>query len=116
MKILDVAESYSKHGGGVRTYVEEKFVAAHAAGHELIVVAPGAENAEERVPGGKIVWVHGPRSPFDSRYGLFSNEEAVHRVIDREDPDVIEGSSPWNGGRFVASYRGRARKSFIFHT
>lgn len=116
LKIVDVSESYSKHGGGVRTYIEQKFAAVAAHGHELVVVAPGAEDAEEVVPGGKIVWVHGPRSPFDSRYGLFADEAAVHRVIEREDPDVLEGSSPWNGGRYVARYHGRAKKAFVFHT
>lgn len=116
LKIVDVAESYSKHGGGVRTYIEQKFAAAQAHGHELVVIAPGAENAVERVEGGRIVWVLGPRSPVDARYGLFMNEKAVHEAIAREDPDVLEGSSPWNGGKFVASYHGRSKKSFVFHT
>jgi len=116
LKIVDVAESYSKHGGGVRTYVEQKFEAAAAHGHEVVVIAPGAENSVERVRGGKIVWVHGPRSPFDSRYGLFADESAVHRAIAAEDPDIVEGSSPWNGGRYVASFHGRAKKAFVFHT
>ncbi len=116
MKIVDVAESYSEHGGGVRTYIHHKLAAAAAHGHEVVVVAPGHEDGEQRVAGGKIVWVRGPRSPFDARYGLFNDETAIHRVLDREDPDVVEGSSPWSGGRFVASYRGRAKKAFIFHT
>jgi len=116
MKILDVAESYSKQGGGVRTYIQQKFVAAAAAGHELVVLAPGSEDGEESVRGGKIVWLRGPRSSFDSRYGFFSSEQTVHRAIAREDPDILEGSSPWNGGRFAGSYHGRAKKAFIFHT
>jgi len=116
LKIVDVAESYSKHGGGVRTYVDQKFEAAARHGHELVVIAPGAEDSVETVRGGKIVWVNGPRSPFDSRYGLFADEARLHRVIAEEDPDILEGSSPWNGGRYVASYQGRAKKAFVFHT
>ena len=42
-------------------------------------------------------------------------EEAVHRIRDREAPDVVEGSSPWSGGWFVARWPGRAVKTFIFH-
>lgn len=117
MKIVDVAESYSKHGGGVRTYIHHKLSAAAAHGVDMTVVAPGVEDAVEPVEeGGKIVWVKSPRSPFDSRYGLFKDERKVHDVLEREDADIIEGSSPWNGGRFVASYHGRAKKAFIFHT
>ena len=116
MKIVDVAESYSKHGGGVRTYIHHKFAAAKAAGVDCVVVAPGTEDSEEEVEGGRIVWVKTPRSPFDSRYGLFNDERKVHDVLEREDADVIEGSSPWNGGKYVASYHGRAKKSFVFHT
>lgn len=116
LKIVDVAESYSKHGGGVRTYVDQKFEAAARHGHELVVIAPGAEDSVETVRGGRIVWVNGPRSPFDSRYGLFANEKRLHQLLADEDPDVIEGSSPWNGGRYVASYEGRSKKAFVFHT
>ena len=57
-----------------------------------------------------------PRAPFDDRYGLFKDEQRLHQVLSAEDPDIIEGSSPWNGGKYVASYHGRAKKAFIFHT
>lgn len=116
MKIVDVAESYSPHGGGVRTYIHQKLAAAQRHGHEVVVLAPGSENGEERVPGGKIVWLAGPRSPVDARYGFFRDEAALHAILDREQPDVVEGSSPWAGGRFVASWGGSAPKSLVFHT
>lgn len=116
MKVLDVAESYSTHGGGVRTYVHHKLRAAAAHGVEMVVVAPGTKNGVEEADGGRIVWLKSPRSPFDARYGLFRDERAIHNVIDRERPDVIEGSSPWSGGRYAASYRGSAKKAFVFHT
>lgn len=116
MKVVDVAESYSKHGGGVRTYVHHKLAAAASAGVDMVIVAPGTEDVQEEVEGGRIVWVRSARSPFDARYGLFNDERAVHEVLEREGPDVIEGSSPWNGGKYVASYHGRARKAFVYHT
>lgn len=116
MKIVDVAESYSEHGGGVRTYMHQKMAAAASAGHEVVVVAPGFEKREERLHGGRIVWVPGPRSPFDVRYGLFDDEKAIHDILDAEAPDIVEGSSPWKGGRFVASWGGKAPKSFVYHT
>lgn len=116
MKIVDVSESYSEHGGGVRTYVHHKLAAAARAGHEMVIVAPGHHDREDVVEGGRIVWVKSLRSPFDDRYGLFTRSRVIHDVLDRENPDVVEGSSPLGGGRAVAKWQGRAKKAFVFHT
>lgn len=115
MKIVDVAEFYAERGGGVRTYIHQKLAAGAAAGHEIVIVAPGPEDGEEERFGGRIVWVRGPKLPPDPRYYVLWREGAVHRVLDRERPDVVEGSSPWTGGWFAARWRGDAVKSFIFH-
>ncbi|MBC8067487.1 MAG: glycosyltransferase, partial [Deltaproteobacteria bacterium] len=116
MKLVDVSDSFSRKGGGVRSYVLHKFVAARDAGHELVVVAPGERDEVEHVDGGRVIWIAGPRSPVDRGYGFFADEAAVHRVLDRERPDVIEASSPWAGARFVASWPGRAPRVLVFHT
>jgi alpha-1,6-mannosyltransferase len=57
----------------------------------------------------------GSRAGHEVRYYVLWREEAVHRILDREAPDVVEGSSPWSGGWFVARWPGRAVKTFIFH-
>ena len=44
MRIVDVCAFYTPHGGGVRTYIERKLAVASAAGHEMIILAPGATN------------------------------------------------------------------------
>jgi len=122
MKIIDVAEFYAERGGGVRTYIEQKLRAASAQGHDMLIIAPGPEDRVEARLGGRIVWIRSRPMPFDPRYYLLTRERAVHELIEREAPDVIEGSSPWTGGVFVARYRPRAatpakraRKSFVFH-
>ncbi len=115
MKIVDVAEFYAEQGGGVRTYINQKLAAGAAAGHEIVVIAPGPEDGEEERHGGRVIWVKGPPLPPDPRYYILWNERAVHRALDRERPDVVEGSSPWTGGWFAARWRGDAAKSFIFH-
>jgi len=43
MRIVDVCAFYTPAGGGVRTYVERKLKAAPAAGHEMIILAPGRD-------------------------------------------------------------------------
>ncbi len=115
MKIVDVAEYYSDGGGGIRTYINAKMAAAAKHGHEVVVIAPGREDREEPRLGGKIIWVKGPAMPFDDRYGILWNMRAVHRAIDREQPDVLEGSSVWAGGQFAARWKGDALRALIFH-
>jgi alpha-1,6-mannosyltransferase len=116
MRIVDVSESYSSHGGGVRTYVHAKLAAARRVGHDLVIVAPGVRDEEELVHGGRIRRVAAPRSPFDARYGLFVDAAPVHRAIAEHEPDLIEGSSPWLGGSIAGRYPGPAKRAFVFHT
>ena len=115
MKIVDVAEYYSEEGGGIRTYIQAKMRAGAKRGHEVVVVAPGRENLEEEKYGGRIIWLKGPAMPFDDRYGVMWNMKAVHRVLDAEAPDVVEGSSVWMGGQFAGRWRGDAVKTLVFH-
>jgi alpha-1,6-mannosyltransferase len=115
VKIVDVCEFYSERGGGVRTYVNAKLRAGGAHGHEVVVIAPGPRDEEEERESGRIVWIGGPPLPPDPRYYVLYRERAVHEALDRERPDVVEGSSPWSGGWFAARWRGEAVKAFIFH-
>jgi alpha-1,6-mannosyltransferase len=115
MKIADVSGFYSETGGGVASYVRQKLGFAARFGHEVIVVAPGAESRVEDRPGGRIAWVKSPGMPFDANYHMFLAREEVWRVLDREAPDVVEGSSPWRGGWLAGHWPGAAVKSLVFH-
>ncbi len=115
MKIVDIAEFYSLQGGGVRTYIEQKLDYSARNGHQTTIVAPGAEDRVEPRRGGKIVWVKARRIPLDPRYFLFADPVPVYKILDREAPDVVEGSSPWKGGWIAAKWRGPAIKSFFVH-
>ncbi|GAB4491746.1 MAG: glycosyltransferase family 1 protein [Parvularculaceae bacterium] len=115
LKIVDVAEFYAEEGGGVRTYINQRFEAAAREGHEIAVIAPGPEDRIERRPGGKVIWVKGATHPIDHRYHVFSRPAQIHELLNRENPDVVEGSSPWKGGWIVANWPGAAVKSFFIH-
>jgi alpha-1,6-mannosyltransferase len=115
MKIVDVAEFYSPKGGGVRTYIDRKLAAGARYGHEIVIVAPGPKNFEESRPGGRIVWVKSPRLPVDWRYHMLTSEKSVHQILDAEQADVVEGSSPWKGGQIVARWRGPSKKFLFWH-
>jgi len=116
MKIVDVSAFYAPEGGGVRTYVDQKLAAAPAWGHEIVILAPGAEDRSEgRGPGARIEWVASPRFPFDARYRYFADAAAIHRHLDRERPDFVEASSPWRSASAVASWRGDAPRALVMH-
>ena len=116
MRIVDVCAFYAPQGGGVKTYVEHKLKAARAEREEVIVIAPGANDAViERTAGGCIMTVAAPRFPLDRRYRYFDDERTLHRLLDRLAPDVVEASSPWASPAMVARWQGSARRSLVMH-
>lgn len=115
MKILDVAEFYAEQGGGVKTYIDHKLRAGAEAGHQVVVVAPGAENRQEERNGGRVVWVKSPPVPGDPRYRLFVHEKPLHQVLARESADVVEASSLYGGAWFVARFPGAPVRTLVFH-
>lgn len=115
MRILELAEFYSEQGGGVRTYIAEKLAAAKSAGHQLTIVAPGAEDRVVPSPGGKIIWVKSPPIPIDRRYHVFWNQKPIDEIVAAERPHFIEGSSPWRGAWIAGRQSASIPKALIFH-
>jgi alpha-1,6-mannosyltransferase len=115
MKIADVSGFYSETGGGVANYVRQKLTMAARHGHEVVVIAPGERSFVEPREGGRIVWVKSPVMPFDANYHVFWRGAEVWQALDRELPDVVEGSSPWRGGWLAGHWPGKAVKALVFH-
>lgn len=115
LKVVDVAEFYAEQGGGVKTYVDHKLRYGERNGHQVVVIAPSDRDGEERRHGGRVIWVRNPPVPGDPRYRLYVREKAVHRILTRERPDVVEGSSVYGGGWFAARWKGPAARSLVFH-
>ena len=115
MKIDDVCEFYSPTGGGVRRYINQKLELAARFGHQLTVIAPGAETRMEKAHGGAIAWIKSPHLPFDRNYRRFWNASQVWKALDALQPDLVEGSSPWRGGWLAARWPGMAVKVFFMH-
>ncbi|WCT72211.1 glycosyltransferase [Sphingomonas naphthae] len=116
MKIVDVCAFYAPGGGGVRTYVDRKLAAAAARGHEMIVIAPGQEDAiEVRGPASRIRWLRSPSFPLDRTYRYFADRRALHAALGEERPDIVEVSSPWRSASMVADWPGDARRALIAH-
>jgi alpha-1,6-mannosyltransferase len=115
VKIVDVCEFYSPTGGGVRRYINQKLELAGRFGHQLTIIAPGAETRMERAHGGAIAWIKSPHLPFDRNYRMFWGYRPVWRALEELAPDLVEGSSPWRGGWLAARWPGKAVKVFFMH-
>jgi len=115
MHIADVCEFYSEGGGGIRTYVQSKLRAAARLGHDVTVIAPRPEPGVDEVDGGRIVWIKSPPAPGDPRYSILLNGRAVHRALDAWNPQLVEGSSFWQGGVFAARWGRPVPKVMVFH-
>lgn len=115
LQVVDVAEFYAPQGGGVRSYIEQKWAAAAALGVDLTVIAPGPRDDCAARAGGRLITLAGPPERFDPRYHRFGSARAIHAVLDARRPAVVEASSPWAGGAAVASWQGAAVKALILH-
>lgn len=116
MKIVDVCAFYSPLGGGVRTYVEQKLRIGPRLGHEIVIIAPGDEDAViEHGSGARIVLLRSPRFPLDRKYWYFADEAQLHAALDAEAPDFVEATSPWRSARLVVDWPGPAPRSLVMH-
>ena len=116
MRIVDVNGFYTPRGGGVKTYVQRKLAAAPMLGHDVIILAPGDGDSDVRVNEfARIVTLDNPAFPLDRRYHYFGDEAALHRALERLQPDVVECSSPWTSPNMVARWGGAAVRSLVMH-
>ena len=113
MRIADVNGFYAQGGGGVRRYVDAKFLAAEARGHWLSVIAPGERDGRQARPGGEVRWIASPPMPLDPRYRRFADRRAVLVALAEARPDIVEASSPWTSAAITARWPGA--KALVFH-
>ena len=115
MRIADVCEFYAPRGGGVKTYVRNRWKAAAKRGHEAIVIAPSSEDKVTELDGGRLVEIKAPAHPFDSKYHIFWDAAPVHAALDRIAPDLIEASSPWRGATVALNYPKPVPRTMFMH-
>ena len=95
MKVCDLTQFYSPFSGGVKRYLEEKRKYANALGHEHLLIIPGKRTEKIETPGSKTFLIGSPLVSRTSRYRALLNLNAVEEVLEREKPDVIESSDPY---------------------
>ena len=105
----DLTQSWSKVGGGVRTYLLHK--RRHILGstpHRHLMIIPGARDEVIEEERAVTVTVASPRVPGSPNYRLLLRTGAVRSVLERFRPDLIECQDayvlPWAAIRHRRRY------------
>lgn len=92
MRIAHIANFYGPTSGGLRTAMHALGAGYQARGHEVLLVVPGAADADEQTPYGRRVTVRSPVVPATGGYRVILRTRHVRRVLTAFAPDVLEVS------------------------
>ena len=100
MKICDLTQFYSPLSGGVKRYVHEKiaYIGRNSPDDEHVLIVPGPKTQVTSSPRSRIYSIHSPLLSRTSRYRALLNLRAVEEILEREHPNIIESSDPYQIG------------------
>jgi alpha-1,6-mannosyltransferase len=110
LKICDLTQFYSPLSGGVKRYVHEKAnYVRERTNDEHVLIVPGEKT--ERT-GAERACTYSIRSPLVSRsarYRALLDLRTIAEILDRERPDIIESSDPYQVGWKAIAFGRSAR-------
>jgi alpha-1,6-mannosyltransferase len=111
VKICDLTQFYSPFSGGVKRYLHEKiaYIRNYSPEDEHVLIVPGPKTDVRTNPQSRLYSIHSPLVSRSSRYRALVNLRAVEEILERERPDLIESSDPYQIG-WKAIAVGRALK------
>ena len=94
--VLDITKWFGETSGGVRTYLlqKAKYVEARPSLRHVLVI-PGARDSITAGNGVRCYRLRGPRIPTQRPYRFMLATRAIRRIIEHEQPGVIEVGSPF---------------------
>jgi alpha-1,6-mannosyltransferase len=92
MRIVRLANFVAPRSGGLRTCLRELGAGYLAAGHEPVLIIPGARDADEQTEQGRVITLHGPRVPFLGGYRVLTRKRKVAALLGELRPDTLEVS------------------------
>ncbi|MDQ6860293.1 MAG: glycosyltransferase [Verrucomicrobiota bacterium] len=100
MKVCDLTQFYAPRSGGVKRYLHEKiaFVQKHRPDDEHVLIVPGAQDTVTPGERSRIYSIASPLVSSATGYRVLLNLRAVDEIIERERPDIIETSDPYQLG------------------
>ena len=111
MKICDLTQFYSPFSGGVKRYVHEKiaYIDKYSPTDEHVLIVPGQKTEMTSSARSRVYSIHSPLLSRASRYRALLNLRVVEEILERERPDLIESSDPYQVG-WKAIAIGRSQK------
>ncbi|MEY2525879.1 MAG: alpha,6-mannosyltransferase [Verrucomicrobiota bacterium] len=97
MKICDLTQFYSPLSGGVKRYVHEKiaYIEKNSPQDEHVLIVPGEKTEMTSSGRSQVYSIHSPLLSRTSRYRALLNLRAIEEILERERPDIIESSDPY---------------------
>jgi alpha-1,6-mannosyltransferase len=97
LKICDLTQFYSPLSGGVKRYVHEKiaYIDKYSPEDEHVLIVPGPKTEVTADGRSRIYSIHSPLLSRTSRYRALLNLRGVEEILERERPDIIESSDPY---------------------
>ncbi len=96
MKICDLTQFYSPVSGGVKRYLAEKtaYLRSHTGDRHVLVVPGESTDCRDDGPT-RVYTISSPLVSRTSRYRALLNLHAVERILETEQPDIIESGDPY---------------------
>ena len=100
MKICDLTQFYSPRSGGVKRYVHEKiaYIGDHSPDDTHLLIVPGPKTEVTTTGRSRVYSIRSPLVSRSSRYRALLNLRAIEEILEREQPDLIESSDPYQIG------------------
>ncbi|GIG56519.1 GDP-mannose-dependent alpha-(1-6)-phosphatidylinositol dimannoside mannosyltransferase [Longispora fulva] len=92
MRIVRLANFVTPTSGGLRTALYSLGQGYAGAGHEPVLVIPGADHGEEDTPQGKVITLPGVHVPGLGGYRVMLRRRPLLDLLGRLDPDRLEVS------------------------
>jgi alpha-1,6-mannosyltransferase len=108
VKICDLTQFYSPISGGVKRYVHEKiaYIGSCLSDDAHVLIVPGAKTEVTTNGRSRVYSIRSPLVSRSSRYRALLNLRAIEEILERERPDLIESSDPYQiGWKAIAAGR-----------
>jgi alpha-1,6-mannosyltransferase len=110
LKICDLTQFYSPLSGGVKRYVHEKADYIRTGNSdEHVLIVPGEKTERIGNDRSRICSIRSPLISRTARYRALLDLRAVGEILDREQPDIIESSDPYQVGWKAIAFGKTAR-------
>ncbi len=114
MKVCDLTQFYSPLSGGVKRYVHEKAdYVRNRTGDEHVLIVPGENTERTGDDRSRIYSIRSPLISRPARYRALLDFRRVGEILERERPDIIESSDPYQVGWKAIAFGKDARTPVV---